>query len=136
MSLEPVGAPHPSFGRSSPVFTDSPARSPDCRKIALRPGRKMNRVVGLLAIGLLSVTIRGQSRKPPPVIDMHVHANATIPPERAIAIFDSMNVRYVFLAVWPNTRGQWAGADASRFLPVSGSVAVLSRDFVGELERA
>ena len=78
----------------------------------------MRWVLGLLAGGLLSVTVFGQSgRSRPPVIDMHVHASAMIPPERAMAMFDSMNVRYIFLSGRPDTFRSWMGADASRFLP-------------------
>jgi hypothetical protein len=78
----------------------------------------MTRALGLLAVGLPSVTVVGQSRQPrPPVIDMHVHANAMYPPERTMAMFDSLNVRYIFLSTRPDTSGPWASVDATRFLP-------------------
>jgi hypothetical protein len=75
----------------------------------------------LLAIGSLVVTISGQSRQPrPPVIDMHVHANPMTAPERVMAMFDSMNVRYIFLNAWPDTLQPWMAVDRARLLPAFG----------------
>ena len=78
----------------------------------------MSRTLGLLAVGLLSATVLGQSRQPRlPVIDMHVHASPTFSPERTLAILDSLNVRYIFLSNGPDSIGLWASVDATRLLP-------------------
>jgi hypothetical protein len=48
---------------------------------------------GIWAFGILPGHALGQN---PPVIDVHVHSTTTGP--EAIALFDSLNVRYVYLS--------------------------------------
>jgi len=103
--------------RTVSVWLPQMSRVPLGRE-AFSPRGKMTRALSLLAVGLLSVSVLGQSREPrPPVIDMHVHADPNFPPERTMAMFDSMNVRYIFLSASPDTIQPWRAVDASRFLP-------------------
>jgi uncharacterized protein len=110
---------HSSFGCMSNGFRVAAADQPRAvRPQSFSPRGRMTWALGLIAVGLLSLTALGQSPKPrPPVIDMHVHANPMFPPERTMAMFDSLNVRYIFLSTRPDTSGPWASVDAKRFLP-------------------
>jgi uncharacterized protein len=51
----------------------------------------------------------------PPVIDMHVHSTAIQP--SAVARFDSLNVKYLFLAALAADLGAWTAVDTMRYLP-------------------
>jgi hypothetical protein len=66
----------------------------------------------LLALGVLPGNVLAQS---PPVIDMHVHSTTTRP--EALALFDSLNVRYVYLSGLAADLGSWETVDSRRYLP-------------------
>jgi uncharacterized protein len=51
----------------------------------------------------------------PPVIDMHVHSTTTTP--AALAVLDSLNVRYLYLSGLAPDLRTWEAADSGRYLP-------------------
>jgi hypothetical protein len=68
--------------------------------------------VGMWAFGILSGHAHGQSH---PVIDVHVHSTTTGP--EALALFDSLNIRYVYLSGLASDLESWESVDSGRYLP-------------------
>jgi hypothetical protein len=50
-----------------------------------------------------------------PVIDIHVHSTTTTP--AALAVLDSLNVRYVYLSALASDLRTWEAVDPARYLP-------------------
>ena len=76
-------------------------------------------LLGSAIVSLIAVTSVAQPVAPqPPVIDMHVHSDATSSPQAAVAQMNSLNIRYVFLSSSAADLRLWADAgNPSRYLP-------------------
>jgi Amidohydrolase len=75
-------------------------------------------LLGPVTASLIAATATAQHGTPqPPVIDMHVHSDATSP-QTAAALMDSLNIRYLFLSSSAADLRLWAEAgNPSRYLP-------------------
>jgi hypothetical protein len=72
-------------------------------------------LVGAAALAWVMFTPSLLHAQRPPVIDMHVHSTTTRP--EALALLDSLNVRYIYLSGLHEDLGRWQQVDSSRYLP-------------------
>lgn len=66
-------------------------------------------------VALVFLTPEDAPAQRPPVIDMHVHSTTTAP--GALAVLDSLNVRYLFLSALASDLRTWEEVDSERYLP-------------------
>jgi hypothetical protein len=71
-------------------------------------------VLPVIALVVAGVPEDGAAQRAP-VIDMHVHSTTTAP--GALARFDSLNVRYLYLSGLDSDLRTWEGVDGERYLP-------------------
>jgi len=85
-------------------------------------------ISAVVSLGLLAWPVTGQPPPRPPVIDMHTHIGA----EKGVAIMDSLNVRYWWLARGSSDLRNWAKLEtmANRYLPSLGFPCPGGRDVI------